>query len=114
VYVLFGLYIIFFVVLVVAMERQGPIDPLSWESILSELCLAAVLIFVGLDFVLTPKVFLSWLRPLERYSYLRPSYATPACQIRIAGCLLLLFGSLLLINNVLDALTVLGLVPNMY
>jgi hypothetical protein len=107
VYGVIGLYIIFDIVLVAMMKERGPIDPTSWESILSEFGLAAAMIFLGLDVVLTSGDVLEWLR---RHLHWSP----PTASFRLFGCLFLLGGVLSLAFNVLDALIALGIVSSPY
>jgi hypothetical protein len=107
VYGLIGLYIIFDIVLVAMMKERGPIDPTSWESILSEFGLAAAMIFLGLDVVLASGDVLEWLR---RHLHWSP----PTASFRLFGCLFLLGGVLSLAFNVLDALIALGIVSSPY
>lgn len=107
IYRLIGLYIIFDIVLVAIMKERGPIDPISWESILSEFGLAAAMIFFGLDAMLVPRDMLEWLR---RHLHWSP----PTEGFRLLGCLFLLGGVLSLAFNVLDALIALGIVSSPY
>jgi len=78
------------VVIALVMDWGGPIstDPLSWGNIFSLLGLGIPMVFVGLDWMLTPEDFLNW---LARHM---PLNNPPKWTIRFFGCSVALTGVL--------------------
>jgi hypothetical protein len=106
VYSVIALYILLTVVVVALVKARGTLDPLSWPTIVVNIGLGAVILCVGLDALLFAQGFLKW---MQRWRPLR-NYSPHPLLVRSCGALFVAAGSLLLGENLLNALSMTGII----